>query len=260
VLAVAYAGLTAACAGLTAACAGLTVAGAGLTAACAGLGALVGALVPPLAYRLSVPYGAPARTGCDRCGTPLRWRSRCPGCHARPGPAAAGWIGTGALVLGGLSWALGPVPALVAALAVAVAGLPLAAVDLSCLRLPDPLVGAALAGAAGVLAITSIVDGQVGRLARAGAAAVVCAGGYAVLRLVPRAGLGLGDVKLAGVLGLLLGWLGWPTVLLGMLLPYLLNGPVALVLLATGRIRRDTALPLGPALLAGGWLAILLGG
>jgi prepilin signal peptidase PulO-like enzyme (type II secretory pathway) len=91
----------------------------------------------------------------------------------------------------------------------------------------------------------------------AGLAALGCAAAYAVLAAVPRTGLGLGDAKLAGLLGLLLGWLGWPAVLLGLALPYACNGPVVLGLLLAGRIRRDTALPFGPALLAGAYLAIL---
>ena len=43
----------------------------------------------------------------------------------------------------------------------------------------------------------------------------------------------------------------------GVLLPHLINGPVALVLLLTRRADRRTHLPLGPALLAGAWLAAL---
>jgi prepilin signal peptidase PulO-like enzyme (type II secretory pathway) len=73
-----------------------------------------------------------------------------------------------------------------------------------------------------------------------------------------RSGLGFGDVKLAGVLGLPLGWLGWPAVLLGLALPHLLAGPVALFLLLTGRAKRGTGLPFGPALLAGALLAIAI--
>ncbi|MCI4063349.1 hypothetical protein MRQ36_12485 [Micromonospora sp. R77] len=66
-------------------------------------------------------------------------------------------------------------------------------------------------------------------------------------------------MKLAAALGLPLGWLGWPALGLGLLLPHLLNGVAVLALLATRRVRRDTALPFGPALLAGFWLAVLLG-
>jgi leader peptidase (prepilin peptidase)/N-methyltransferase len=76
--------------------------------------------------------------------------------------------------------------------------------------------------------------------------------------LLPGDGLGFGDVKLAAVLGFLLGWFGWPTLLAGVVLPHLINGPVAIWLLVARRAGRRTALPFGPALLAGAALAITL--
>jgi leader peptidase (prepilin peptidase)/N-methyltransferase len=233
---------------------------------CALLGALVGAVAPGAAYRLSVPYGAPAAAGCRACGRPLpgglagwvRVPARCPACGARYGLGT--WRGAlvGAAVFGGLGWALGPITGLPAFLLVAGLGVPLAWIDLACLRLPDPLVGAAFAGAVGLLSVASIVDGSWAPLVRGVLAAAALAAGYLVLALLPGANLGFGDVKLAGVLGLLLGWLGWRAVLLGAVLPHMINGPIAVALLVRGRARRDTQLPLGPALLAGALLAVLV--
>jgi leader peptidase (prepilin peptidase) / N-methyltransferase len=215
------------------------------------LGALLGALVPPVAYRLSVPYGQARRTTCGRCGAPLRIRLRCQECGARLGPPVWVTAAVGGLVFGTLAWALGPVRVLPAFLAVAALGLLLGAIDIACHRLPDPLVALGFGLAIPLLAIGGI-------RVRAVEGALVMFGGYLVLALLPGANLGFGDVKLAGLLGLLLGWLGWPAVLLGALLPHLLNGPVVLVLLASRRVRRDSELPLGPALLAGAWLAVLV--
>jgi leader peptidase (prepilin peptidase)/N-methyltransferase len=207
--------------------------------ACAVLGGLVGTLVPGLAYRL--------------CGA-----APCSGGPLKPRPPGWLWVPLGALAFGGLGWALGPVLLLGAALPVAAAGLALAATDLACLRLPDPLVGAAFLVTAAVLGTASIAAHDAGPLLRCGVAGLGCAAAYCVAVAVPRTGLGLGDAKLAGLLGFLLGWLGWPAVLLGLALPYACNGPVVLGLLLTGRVRRDTPLPFGPALLAGAYLAILL--
>ena len=217
------------------------------------IGAVLGALVPPVTYRLSVPYGEPARSACAACGTPLRWRpGRCPACHARLGPPV--WLTAllGAVTFGTLTWALGPVPVLPAFLVVAALGVLLGAIDVACHRLPDPVVALGVG-----LAIPLLGLAGPHLLVRAGLGALTMAGGYLLLALLPGANLGFGDVKLAGLLGLLLGWLGWPAVLLGALLPHLLNGPVVLVLLLSHRVRRDTALPLGPALLAGAWLAVV---
>lgn len=216
---------------------------AGLVTGVALLGALAGRAAVPLAHRFvdtAAPPGKPARFSSD-------------------GPAERGTTAlVGAVVFGGLAADRGADPALPALLLVAAIGLALAVVDLACLRLPDPLVGAAaLAGGLG-LAVTALVSGVPGRLLTALAGAAVSFAGYVLLALLPGARLGFGDVKLAAALGLPLGWLGWPTLGLGLLLPHLLNGVTVLALLAAGRVRRDTPLPLGPAMLTGAWLAILL--
>ncbi|MFC4018553.1 prepilin peptidase [Micromonospora sp. GCM10011542] len=197
------------------------------------LGALAGLAVPALARRFTPP--SPIR-GCS----PLLL-----------GPVAA-------VVFGGLAVALGDDPALPVFLAVAAVGLVLAVIDLACLRLPDPLVGTAGSLAVGGLTGAAILVGTPGRLVGALVGAVVAAAAHVLLALLPGSRLGFGDVKLAAVLGLPLGWLGRDALVAGLLLPHLLHGGLVLVLLATRRVRRDTLLPLGPALLAGAWLAVLL--
>jgi leader peptidase (prepilin peptidase)/N-methyltransferase len=150
-----------------------------------------------------------------------------------------------------LAAAVGPSPLLPVYLLAAVLGLLLAVIDLRCLRLPDPLVATLAIVAGGPLALL--------RPHRAGTA-LVAAGlvlvTYLVVALLPRRGLGLGDVKLAAVLALILGFAGWPAVVVGVLAPHLINGPVVLALLATGRADRRTPVAFGPALLAGALLAI----
>lgn len=179
----------------------------------------------------------------------------------RPGSASGIGAVTGAavgvVVFAGLAAALGGDPALPAFLGLAALGLVLAVVDLACLRLPDPLVGAAALVVVVGLAGAALSTGAPERLFGAAAGAALSFAGYVLLALLPGSRLGFGDVKLAAVLGLPLGWLGWSPLALGLLLPHLLNGVVVLVLLAAGRVRRDTPLPLGPALLAGAWLTTL---
>lgn len=237
-----------------------------LVVACAALGALVGAFTPRFTYRLSVEYGTPSRSACAHCDRPfpaglsgwVRPGVRCPGCGTRLGPSPVLTAPVGAASFGLLTWALGPVPALPAYLFVAGLGLLLAFVDLACLRLPDPLVLTAFVVGAAWLAALSFVDDAGAALAGAALAALVSAGAYLVLALLPGSNLGLGDVKLAAMLGLMLGWLGWPAVVLGLVLPHLINGPVALALLLSRRAGRKTDMPLGPALLAGALLAVVV--
>ncbi|SBT53162.1 prepilin peptidase [Micromonospora narathiwatensis] len=209
---------------------------AGLLTVSALLGALAGWAAVPLAHRFTVPA-----SGRGVGGRPVE----------RLGVSLAG-----AVVFGGLAAARGAAPELPALLLVGAVGLVLALVDLACLRLPDRLV--ALAAAAGGLGLAGAAPATgVGRLLPALAGAAAAFAGYVLLALLPGSRLGFGDVKLAAALGLPLGWLGWPALALGLLLPHLLNGVVVLALLAARKVRRDTALPFGPAILAGAWLAVL---
>jgi len=155
------------------------------------------------------------------------------------------------LVAGLLALAFGPatlLPALLLAVPLAAA---LAEIDLSCLRLPDPLVGAL----ALVLGLPLTLSGTA--VLRALAAASVIGLTYLVIAVAPGRNLGLGDVKLAAVLGYALGFAGWPAVVIGAVVPHLIHGPVAAVLLSSRRAGRHTALPFGPALLAGALVAAL---
>jgi leader peptidase (prepilin peptidase) / N-methyltransferase len=68
--------------------------------------------------------------------------------------------------------------------------------------------------------------------------------------------MGLGDVKLAGPLGALLGWLSWSALALGAFLGFALAAVTGLALIAARRAGRKSALPFGPFMLAGAWLAI----
>jgi leader peptidase (prepilin peptidase)/N-methyltransferase len=131
-------------------------------------------------------------------------------------------------------------------------GVLLAAIDLRCRRLPDPVV-AVLAGLTVPVLVTVAGPGQV---VRAGAGAGVCFTAYTMIAILPRAGLGFGDVKLGAVLGFVLGFAGWPALAVGVLVPHLIAGPVAVVLLATRRIGPRSALPFGPALLAGALIGV----
>jgi leader peptidase (prepilin peptidase)/N-methyltransferase len=88
-------------------------------------------------------------------------------------------------------------------------------------------------------------------------ATVAFAVSSAIAAVSPEA-LGFGDVKLLGLLGLVLGWFGWGTLLAGVFLGLLTGAVVSLALLATRRAGWRTALPFGPPLLLGAVLALAL--
>jgi leader peptidase (prepilin peptidase) / N-methyltransferase len=140
----------------------------------------------------------------------------------------------------------------------ACAGVVLGSVDLLAHRLPDRVTyPAAVVCAAAFLADAAVLDSWAA-LARALTAA---AAGLAVAGLgwlVSPQGLGLGDVKLLGLLGLVLGWFGWGVLLAGVFLGLLVGAAVSLALLAVRRVGWRTAIPFGPPLLAGAVVALAI--
>mgnify|MGYP002513219339 CR=1 FL=1 len=83
---------------------------------------------------------------------------------------------------------------------------------------------------------------------------MILMGGLSLFAVLSTGGIGFGDVKLLGALSLYLGL--WETLSL-LLCGLLIAGTAALVLLAAGRIKRKSGLPLAPFLLTGYLLAIL---
>lgn len=81
---------------------------------------------------------------------------------------------------------------------------------------------------------------------------------YFVLRFAYPAGMGFGDVKLAGVLGLYLGYVGWLHLFAGVLFAFLLGGLWSAGLLLTRRGTLKSAIPFGPFMLLGAAGAMLL--
>lgn len=168
------------------------------------------------------------------------------------GLAAAGGAGAGGLA--------GNLPELIAFAALAVACGLLVPIDLAVHRLPDVVVVPMYPVLLATLGVASAVTGDWGALGRAAAAALALLAFYFTLAFINPSGLGLGDVKLAGVLGLFLGWLGWQYVLIGTLAAFALNAVVALVLLLSRRADRHTGIAFGPAMIAGAavaaWLSV----
>jgi leader peptidase (prepilin peptidase)/N-methyltransferase len=82
---------------------------------------------------------------------------------------------------------------------------------------------------------------------------------YLLLAMLYPGGMGLGDVKLAGVLGLFLGWLGWGELVVGAFGAFLLGGLFGVALLLGRRAGRKSSIPFGPWMLVGAWLGIFAG-
>ena len=145
-----------------------------------------------------------------------------------------------------------------AALALVAGGVALFMIDLDRQRLPF-----AVTGVTGALVTAAlVVDATTGsgfRLASVGSAALWLGVYGGVWLLTAGRGMGLGDVALAPVLGLALGWLGWGPSLVGLLAGFVVGALVGVVLMVGGRAGRRTRVPHGPFMLAGAGLGLFVG-
>lgn len=141
-------------------------------------------------------------------------------------------------------------------LCLAAAAVLLAVIDLRHHLLPDRVVLPSLGIATLLLTLAAAADGHWAALLRAVVAAAVLFLVFLILALIDPSGLGFGDVKLAALVGLSLGWLGWGAVLLGAVAGFVVQALLALVLLAARRVELRGELPFGPAMMLGAALAI----
>ncbi|MFC4016648.1 prepilin peptidase [Micromonospora sp. GCM10011542] len=228
----------------------------------------VGPLLRLAALRHAVPSGTATRAGCDACGAPVGlarpWpalgpAARCGHCPARIGPPPATVelaVLAGLVVLALVGPPVGPLAAVAWWLGWTV---PAVLVDLAVHRLPDRLTLPAAAGTWLLLGVAALAGAGAAPLLRALAAGVGLALFFAASTLLlGRRGFGLGDAKLALIVGALLGWYGWPHLVSGLLLALGLSALVSLGLLAVRRVRWSTHLPFGPFLLLGTIGALLL--
>ena len=236
------------------------------------VGLLVGSFLNVVIWR--VPRNESVirpRSRCPQCGHEIRgrdnipvvsWlllRGRCRDCKT---PISARYplveLTTGVL-FGLLGWHFGPHLVLVAYLYLAAISVALALIDVDVHRLPDALTLPSYPVAAVLLTAGALVAHEPFDLARAAIGGAALFTLYAVLWFVYPKGMGLGDVKLAGVLGMYLGYLGWGTLAVGAFFGFALGGVLGVTLMAIGRATRKSKIPFGPFMLAGALAAVFFG-
>ena len=239
------------------------------------LGLLIGSFLNVVVWR--VPRGesiVSPPSACPACGHAIRardnvpvlgWlllRGRCRDCASPIAlryplvEAATSLLFVAVALRFGLSWEL---PAYLYLAAVAVA---LALIDLDVHRLPDPIVLPGYPVLIVLLGLAAANPGGAsgwGDLARAAIGAAILFVFYLALAVLRPGGMGMGDVKLAGVLGLALGWLGWGSLVIGAFGAFLLGGLFSIGLLVTRRAGRGSGIPFGPWMLAGAALGVAVG-
>ena len=230
------------------------------------LGLAVGSFLNVVIYRVPRDESL-VRPGshCTHCGSAVRGRhnipvlswlllgGRCADCKAAISvryPLIE--AGTAALFVAvaakfGWSWEL---PAYLYLAAVAIA---LAAIDLAVMRLPDAIVLPSYSVALLLLVPAMIAEHSWNAATRGVVAAAVL---WILFEVISLFGMGRGDAKLAPLLGLYLGWLGWSSVAIGIFAGFLLGGVFGIVLMVARLASRKTRMPFGPYLLAGAFLAV----
>jgi leader peptidase (prepilin peptidase)/N-methyltransferase len=236
---------------------------------CTLVGLAIGSFLNVVIYR--VPHGlsiVTPRSACPNCKTPIEdrdnvpvvsWlvlRGRCRACGApisRRYPLVEATTG---LLFAGLAWCFGWDWALPAYLAMVAGLFALAMIDFDCRLLPKKVVYPLLALVGGLLAFASAMTGDWRALGIGAICAVAWFALFFAINLASPKAMGFGDVRLSLVLGLGLGWLGVSEVVVGFFAANLLGAVVGVVLIATKRATRKTAVPYGVFLALGAAVAI----
>jgi leader peptidase (prepilin peptidase)/N-methyltransferase len=134
-----------------------------------------------------------------------------------------------------------------------------ALIDIDAHRLPNAIVLPSYPVVAALLLLPAVVNGRWDDYLRAALGGLILFAFYFLLAFIYPAGMGFGDVKLAGVLGAYLGWLGWGALGVGAFLGFLLGGVLGAALMAVGRAGRKSKIPFGPFMLLGALIAVFVG-
>lgn len=149
------------------------------------------------------------------------------------------------------------VAVLIAHLLLAGLGAWLIVIDARTHRLPNRIVLPTLGALVLLIVIEALATGDGGRMLRALLGGLALGAFYAVMHLASRQGMGGGDVKLAAVIGLVLAWHSWQTLLIGAAAAFLLGSLFAITLMLLRRANRKTRIAFGPWMILGAALAIV---
>lgn len=239
---------------------------------CGAFGVAIGSFLNVLIWR--VPQGEsvihPA-SHCPLCKQPVQPRDNVPvfswlllhgRCRNCDGPISPRYplveLGTGLLFFS-VTLHMGFHPALPAFLYLAAMSVALALIDIDVKRLPDRIVLPSYVAALMLLGAAALAGHDYHAYLRAIEGLASYYGAFFVLAFIYPAGMGFGDVKLAGVLGLYLGWIGWGALVVGAFTGILIGALVGMALIAARRAGRKSAIPFGPFMLIGAILAVFVG-
>jgi leader peptidase (prepilin peptidase) / N-methyltransferase len=243
-----------------------------LTVVCGALGLVIGSFLNVVIIR--VPEGRSVvhpPSACPRCSYQLRpWDNipivswlmlgrKCRSCRL-PIPARYPIVeGLTGAMFAITALRLGWTAELPAVLLFVAGGIALSGIDIDTMRLPRKLVFIVLALVGVALIVAAAVTGRWSSLAWAAGGSITAGLGFFAIRVAVPKGFGMGDVRLAFVLGAITGWYGPGRVVLGLFLGFLFGSVVGIVVGAiTGQLRKKK-IPFGPMLAGGALFAVLFG-
>jgi leader peptidase (prepilin peptidase)/N-methyltransferase len=186
------------------------------------------------------------RGSCRHCGTRISLRY----------PAVE--AGT-ALLFAVLAAHFGAHAVLPAFLYLGAVGVALALIDVDHHRLPDPLTLPSYPVGLVLLGVAAVTAHDAWRFERALIGMAALFGFYLLTWFVYPGGMGFGDVKLSGVVGLYLAYLGWDQLAVGAFAGFLVGAVVSVVIVLVAGGGRKTKVPFGPFMLIGALIAIFAG-
>jgi leader peptidase (prepilin peptidase)/N-methyltransferase len=137
-------------------------------------------------------------------------------------------------------------------------GVALGLIDWETRLLPTRLIAPSYAFVVAALAVIWLLERDAESVVRAGLGWLIAGGFYLLLWLIHPRGLGYGDVRLSGVLGLALGSVGWAALVVGVYAGFFVGGVLGLLLTLTRRVDRS-GYPFGPFMLVGALLGVVWG-
>ena len=239
---------------------------------CFVLGLMVGSFLNVVIHRIPRHESVVSpRSACPSCGTEisnrdnvpvLSWlalRGRCRSCDEPISPRYPLVELTTGVIFALVGARLGADWALPAFLVFSAGLIALSAIDLDTYLLPRKVVYPTLFATAALLLVAAAATRDLRGLAEAGAGGLIGFGIFFLIHFISPKGMGFGDVRLAGVIGMALGWIQLPLVAVGLFLAFLLATIVGVGLMVAGRRGRKDKVPFGPFLAAGAMLAVLVG-
>lgn len=236
------------------------------------VGLVVGSFLNVVVYR--IPAGLSVvhpPSACPTCGAGIKpydnvpvlsWlmlRGKCRSCGTRISvryplvEASTGLLFYATYIVVGLHWTL------LAYLWFVAVTFALALIDFDTKRIPNRILFPGAVVGAALLGLGALADGTVGAYGRSWLTALAYFAGFLILALIIPAGFGMGDVKLAFFLGMFVGFVSWPALAVSVFGAVFIGGGVSILLLASRRVGRKDAIPFGPSMVAGAWVAIAFG-